>query len=973
MTLVYDPTASLANNYILAEVHTPITEPDVIPVNAPIYETDFVVTGIKASDGTTTPLSLYVDYMWSPLFATRSAQTGRDVYSYIILQDYSKWTTITITYRGVGGDPDNVLLGQIIQAGAFDRTNIDNWLSFEGEIAALNVTGVDYSLKNTGVAYLFASKMDAIALALRAPSSYVSFINGTFAALQADVAGLHAQIQLWTTEFSSSGIFSGNLITAAYVAAAVAAEAGVVTTALTGYVTKVSLGQYPGHAGSPAPGILDNYVLISALTTQINNAITAALGSLSSSLTGYVTGSAMATALSGYVTNSALATALSAYELISSLNATLTGYVTLSGLSAYETIADVLLKLAGYVTTGSLATTLSGYVLASDLSLALGNYCTTTYMQTYVTNAINAATAAGGRIILTSNLTLYVSTTGSDSNNGLTSGTAFLTKQKAWNTLIANYDLAGYQATIQCAAGTYYDVLNASGTPVGLYDPAKLVINGVAPTSQSSVYANLPQALVNTSSVILPDGRIFVLGLNVNQQSVVYAGTVSSGVITWVACTAMPVNLAHQATALLSDGRVLVTGSIVGVGTSYSYFGTISGNSINWVVGTALPVGLTGHAMLSVSSTRVMVIGGTNGSTIGATIYFGTISGNTITWVAGTSYPTPVTNAGATLLVDGRVVITGGTTTGGTPIATTYFGTITTNTIAWASGTALPAAAPAVITQLNDNRLLATVSVSPYNVVYFGTIAANVITWVVGTNLPLAIVGHSLAKNAAGNVLLLGGTTGSGNGYGSGSTSIIMNITNSSAVISYTQQTHLAGNVIFDNGSIGDTITATNCKFTIQNVSLSATTNYSNLTLSYNAMVVQGAGVIYKGITSGNNINVSDNSMLLIANDYTVESQAVSHYNILAGGYIRVSPALGISTINVNIVGSPILTSAFAAVNAGTLAFSDYITPTFTGTVNGNRYQLLNNATITTGGAGATYLPGSNNGTQNTAPGNFYG
>ena len=60
------------------------------------------------------------------------------------------------------------------------------------------------------------------------------------------------------------------------------------------------------------------------------------------------------------------------------------------------------------------------------------------------------------RAVLTANRTYYVRTDGSDSNTGLanTSGGAFLTIQKAINTIIP-LDLAGFSVTIQVGAGTY--------------------------------------------------------------------------------------------------------------------------------------------------------------------------------------------------------------------------------------------------------------------------------------------------------------------------------------------------------------------------------------------------------------------------------------------------------------------------------------------------------------------------------------
>lgn len=60
-----------------------------------------------------------------------------------------------------------------------------------------------------------------------------------------------------------------------------------------------------------------------------------------------------------------------------------------------------------------------------------------------------------GREILTGNRTYYVATTGSDSNNGLTSLTPFLTVQKAVDVIHAGVDMGGFSIGIELAAGTY--------------------------------------------------------------------------------------------------------------------------------------------------------------------------------------------------------------------------------------------------------------------------------------------------------------------------------------------------------------------------------------------------------------------------------------------------------------------------------------------------------------------------------------
>lgn len=62
------------------------------------------------------------------------------------------------------------------------------------------------------------------------------------------------------------------------------------------------------------------------------------------------------------------------------------------------------------------------------------------------------------RELLTANRTYYVSTTGSDSNNGLSPSSPFLTIQKAANTASA-LDMSTYQVTISVGAGNYSETV----------------------------------------------------------------------------------------------------------------------------------------------------------------------------------------------------------------------------------------------------------------------------------------------------------------------------------------------------------------------------------------------------------------------------------------------------------------------------------------------------------------------------------
>lgn len=139
-----------------------------------------------------------------------------------------------------------------------------------------------------------------------------------------------------------------------------------------------------------------------------------------------------------------------------------------------------------------------------------------------------------GRIKLSGSLTLYVSTTGNDANNGLTSGTPFLTIQKAWNTLASNYDLNGQTATIQLADGTYTGALNAVGPLIGQSSP--VIINGHSGSSSSVVLSpasgTVPVTASNGANITIQNlqvqsaGGVSCLLANVYSQIVIGAGII---------------------------------------------------------------------------------------------------------------------------------------------------------------------------------------------------------------------------------------------------------------------------------------------------------------------------------------------------------------------------------------------------------------------------------------------------------------
>jgi hypothetical protein len=134
---------------------------------------------------------------------------------------------------------------------------------------------------------------------------------------------------------------------------------------------------------------------------------------------------------------------------------------------------------------------------------------------------------------LVANRTYFVSTTGNDSNNGLTSGTAFLTIQKAIN-VVAGLDISTFNVTISVADGTYAGAALVSGPWLG---------SGVV-TLQGNVTtpANCIISTVATCVVVLNGGALTVSGFkfassSAHGLSAQYGGTITvSGALNYGAC-----------------------------------------------------------------------------------------------------------------------------------------------------------------------------------------------------------------------------------------------------------------------------------------------------------------------------------------------------------------------------------------------------------------------------------------------------
>lgn len=114
--------------------------------------------------------------------------------------------------------------------------------------------------------------------------------------------------------------------------------------------------------------------------------------------------------------------------------------------------------------------------LDADLT-AIAALATTAYGRALLTLADGASLRGltNGREVLTANRTYYVSTTGSDLNDGLTMGAPFATVAKAFSTVAAKLDTASYTVTIQLADGTY---TNSVGVIPQWLGGGKIIVNG---------------------------------------------------------------------------------------------------------------------------------------------------------------------------------------------------------------------------------------------------------------------------------------------------------------------------------------------------------------------------------------------------------------------------------------------------------------------------------------------------------------
>ena len=224
------------------------------------------------------------------------------------------------------------------------------------------------------------------------------------------------------------------------------------------------------------------------------------------------------------------------------------------------------------------------------------------------------------RETLTAARTYYVSTTGNDSNTGLTAGSPFLTIQKAVDT-IAALDINAKTTTIQVADGTYTGAVSLKNV-AGYAAVGNLVINGNSSTPAnvviSTTSAHCFQAS-GTNTVWLIQNMKLQTTTSGNCLYAIYSGTIAFSLLEFGACAG-----AHI--------RAELNGSVLRNGTG-TY--VISGNAANHMLAYVGGLIYMSAGTVTVSGTPAI------SSSFAAAQVNGTIRADGITYsgtATGTSY-----------------------------------------------------------------------------------------------------------------------------------------------------------------------------------------------------------------------------------------------------------------------------------------------------------------------------------------------
>lgn len=132
--------------------------------------------------------------------------------------------------------------------------------------------------------------------------------------------------------------------------------------------------------------------------------------------------------------------------------------------------------------------TLSNLPTGGTTGQVLTKNSSSNYDASWATPSGGGGGGGGSRIKLSAPLTVYVSTVGNDTTGDGTAGNPYRTRQKAYNNLASNYDLAGFTVTIQLADGIYTDSFQTYGNQiVGQNGAGGIIFNGNSSTPSNVI------------------------------------------------------------------------------------------------------------------------------------------------------------------------------------------------------------------------------------------------------------------------------------------------------------------------------------------------------------------------------------------------------------------------------------------------------------------------------------------------------
>jgi hypothetical protein len=196
--VTFDPTGLRVGNYFPNEVTDPVSSPVVFSKNGPFYSDGLLVKGILITEThtlrTLVTLQLGVDYIYSPQFNLIKQLLGLDAFSYVVLIDKTKWSSIHLSYHAVGAVVDQILMSEIGSLGTFDQNDLTIWSSLIGDSQAFNKLKINDLLSQTSNVYILSRELELISKNLDAPAEWLEYIKQEFDVMTTAVSGFQSKI-----------------------------------------------------------------------------------------------------------------------------------------------------------------------------------------------------------------------------------------------------------------------------------------------------------------------------------------------------------------------------------------------------------------------------------------------------------------------------------------------------------------------------------------------------------------------------------------------------------------------------------------------------------------------------------------------------------------------------------------------------------------------------------------------------------